>query len=109
MDRASLASPGRTRLDAFAAVYEHSPNTIEDIRPEHELERLREDLETSPQAAAQQSGTWTHRCKDGRLIQVEISSHPLLMAGHKARFVFAHDVTSAKTTCCSPMAACTGS
>jgi len=83
---------------AAVAVYGFSEEeflemTIEDIRPEHELERLREDLETSPQAAAQQSGTWTHRCKDGRLIQVEISSHPLLMAGHKARFVFAHDVT----------------
>jgi diguanylate cyclase (GGDEF)-like protein/PAS domain S-box-containing protein len=68
--------------------------TIEDIRPEQELARLREDLSQSPQGAAQQSGAWIHRCKDGRHIQVEISSHPLLMAGHKARFVFAHDVTS---------------
>ncbi len=67
--------------------------TIEDIRPPHELGRLRKDLEQSAGAGAQQSGAWTHRCKDGRHIQVEISSHPLLMAGHKARFVFAHDVT----------------
>jgi len=80
------------------AVYGYSEEefldmTIEDIRPDYEVERLREDLSTAPRASAQQSGAWTHRCKDGRLIQVEISSHPLLMAGHKARFVFAHDVT----------------
>lgn len=83
---------------AAAAVYGYSEEeflemTIEDIRPDHELARLRDELATSSQAAAHQTGTWTHRCKDGRLIQVEISSHPLLMAGHKARFVFAHDVT----------------
>ena len=83
---------------AAVAIYGYSEEeflgmTIEDIRPDHELERLQIDLETSPKTAAQQSGAWTHRCKDGRLIQVEISSHPLLMAGHKARFVFAHDVT----------------
>ncbi|KQV61833.1 diguanylate cyclase [Duganella sp. Root198D2] len=83
---------------AAVAIYGYSEEefldmTIEDIRPDNELERLHADLETSPQSAAQQSGAWTHRCKDGRLIQVEISSHPLLMAGHKARFVFAHDVT----------------
>jgi len=67
--------------------------TIEDIRPTRELARLREDLQQSAPDTAQQSGAWTHRCKDGRHIQVEISSHPLLLAGHKARFVFAHDVT----------------
>ncbi|MGW8393058.1 EAL domain-containing protein [Pseudoduganella sp. HUAS MS19] len=83
---------------AAVAVYGYSEEeflemTIEDIRPDHELQRLRDDLEASAQSAAQQSGTWAHRCKDGRLIEVEISSHPLLMAGHKARFVFAHDVT----------------
>ncbi|WP_051293527.1 EAL domain-containing protein [Pseudoduganella violaceinigra] len=83
---------------AAMAVYGYSEEefldmTIEDIRPQHELERLREDLQRSVQSAEQQSGAWTHCCKDGRCIQVEISSHPLLMAGHKARFVFAHDVT----------------
>ena len=67
--------------------------TIEDIRPAQELARLRADLAATATAGAQQSGTWTHRRKDGRLVQVEISSHPLLLAGHKARFVFAHDVT----------------
>ncbi len=84
---------------AAVAIYGYSEEeflemTIEDIRPDQELQRLHDDLANSPQEAAQQSGAWTHRCKDGRLIQVEISSHPLLMAGHKARFVFAHDVTS---------------
>ncbi|WP_342113262.1 EAL domain-containing protein [Pseudoduganella sp. OTU4001] len=67
--------------------------TIEDIRPSHELEQLRADLAATPSDAAQQTSNWIHRCKDGRLIQVEISSHPLMLAGHKARFVFAHDVT----------------
>ncbi|MCE3261003.1 MAG: hypothetical protein K0R43_82 [Pseudoduganella sp.] len=67
--------------------------SIEDIRPPQELERLRADLATTPSAGPQQSGAWTHRRKDGRLCRVEISSHPLMLAGHKARFVFAHDVT----------------
>ena len=83
---------------AAVAVYGYSEEeflemTIENIRPDGELARLREDLAKSPNRVAQQSGAWIHRCKDGRLIHVEISSHPLLMAGHKARFVFAHDVT----------------
>ncbi|XLZ70986.1 EAL domain-containing protein [Massilia sp. SR12] len=67
--------------------------TIEDIRPAQELVRLYNDLVATAAGGAQQSGTWTHRRKDGCLLQVEISSHPLLLAGHKARFVFAHDVT----------------
>ncbi|WP_374582883.1 EAL domain-containing protein [Pseudoduganella sp.] len=67
--------------------------TIEDIRPAQELARLRCDLAASAPERAQQSGGWTHRRRDGRLVQVEISSHPLLLAGHKARFVVAHDVT----------------
>jgi diguanylate cyclase (GGDEF)-like protein/PAS domain S-box-containing protein len=86
VNRAAVAIYGYTEEEFLAM-------TIEDIRPDDELQRLREDLETSPYGAAQQSNAWRHRCKDGRLIHVEISSHPLLMAGHKARFVFAHDVT----------------
>jgi PAS domain S-box-containing protein len=86
VNRAAVAIYGYTEEEFLAM-------TIEDIRPDDELQRLREDLETSPYGAAQQSHAWRHRCKDGRLIHVEISSHPLLMAGHKARFVFAHDVT----------------
>ena len=54
---------------AAVAVYGYSEEeflgmTIEDIRPDQELQRLHDDLKTSPQAIAQQSGVWTHRCKE---------------------------------------------
>jgi len=67
--------------------------TIRDIRPQEEMGRLDQSLRDTPADAADQSRYWTHLCKDGSIISAEISSHPLTLAGHSARFVMAHDVT----------------
>jgi PAS domain S-box-containing protein len=66
--------------------------TIKDIRPPAELPAL---IETVALAAPpmQLSGVWTHRKKDGALIDVEVSSHELALDGRRARAVLAHDVT----------------
>jgi len=66
--------------------------TIKDIRPQTELPALLKDVaKVGP--TVEQSGTWKHRKKDGTLIDVEISSHELVLDGHHARAVLAHDVT----------------
>ena len=67
--------------------------TIADIRPPQELGRLAQALAHSDSGEPQRSHAWTHCRKDGSRLLVEISSHPLMLAGHKARFVIAHDVT----------------
>jgi diguanylate cyclase (GGDEF)-like protein/PAS domain S-box-containing protein len=67
--------------------------TIRDIRPASEHSRLAQSLRDTPPDAPDFSRYWTHRRKDGTLLSVEVSSHPLVLAGRNARFVIAHDVT----------------
>jgi diguanylate cyclase (GGDEF)-like protein/PAS domain S-box-containing protein len=67
--------------------------TIRDIRPPGELARLEQSLRDTPSDAADLSRYWTHCRKDGSELSVEVSSHPLILAGRNARFVIAHDVT----------------
>jgi diguanylate cyclase (GGDEF)-like protein/PAS domain S-box-containing protein len=67
--------------------------TIKDIRPPQELARLQENLLNAPRDTLEKSGIWQHRKKDGALISVEISSHPLTFNGRACKFVLAHDVT----------------
>ena len=66
---------------------------ITDIRPPDEVERLTQHLEQD-WSARQSSTGWKHRTQDGRIIEVEISSHPLLYDGHEAELVVARDVTA---------------
>ncbi|HXE74771.1 MAG TPA: PAS domain S-box protein [Candidatus Xenobia bacterium] len=66
--------------------------TIADIRPAEDVDRLREEL-SRPRPALQHSGSWRHRLKDGRLLEVEIQSHTLPFAGEDAVLVVAEDVT----------------
>jgi PAS domain S-box-containing protein len=69
--------------------------TTEDIRPSEDVPALLikkaagsdEPLITSP---------WRHRKKDGKIIYIEITSHPLLFAEKNARLVIATDVTDRK-------------
>ena len=66
---------------------------ITDIRPPEELDRLTKELERD-QPARQSSTGWKHRTRDGRIIEVEISSHPLGYDEHPAVLVVALDVTA---------------
>jgi len=67
--------------------------------PEEEA-RMREAVARMPQAAASAirhyDATWKHRCKNGRVIDVDIVAHDLSFGGRRAALVVAHDVTSLK-------------
>jgi PAS domain S-box-containing protein len=65
--------------------------TIRDIRPAEEIPRLMESA-ASFETIDRSSG-WIHRTKDGRLLDVEISSHTVTFGDRAARFVMAQDVT----------------
>jgi len=67
---------------------------ITDIRPEDDVARLLSELECKVREnRAAASSAWTHRKKDGTLINVEISSMLVTIAGRPACIVLAHDVS----------------
>lgn len=69
--------------------------TIKDIRPAEEIPALLESVSNaSPETET--AGVWRHRKKDGSLIAVEITSHPIVFDNREARFVVATDVTPRK-------------
>src|SRR5712692_8662490 len=69
--------------------------TIKDIRPPEDVPAL---LESAAKASPEieNAGIWKHRKKDGTLIDVEITSHPLIYGGGDARLVVATDITTRK-------------
>ena len=69
--------------------------SIKDIRPPEEVPRLVK-MVSRLGMGVQHCGNWKHRRKDGSLMDVEISSHGILFAGRKARFVIIQDVTGRK-------------
>ena len=69
--------------------------SIKDIRPSEDVPALIESAMKSP-PDAETSDVWQHRKKDGSLIDVEITSHPLLYEGRDARLVVATDITKRK-------------
>ncbi|MFZ5856806.1 MAG: PAS domain S-box protein [Chloroflexota bacterium] len=66
--------------------------TLKDIRPAEELSRLEKDVKQK-RPTLQHSGEWKHQLKNGRVIDVEITSHTLEYNGRKAALVTAQDVT----------------
>lgn len=70
--------------------------TIKDIRPPEDVPALIESaMKASPETEI--AGVWKHRKKDGTLIDVEITSHPLAYRGRNARLVVATDITTRKS------------
>jgi PAS domain S-box-containing protein len=69
---------------------------IEGIQPAEEVPALRQLLDT-PSPEYQRSGAWRHRRKDGSVIEVEISSNPLILDGRQAQLVLATDVTERRS------------
>ncbi|HEY0490931.1 MAG TPA: EAL domain-containing protein [Telluria sp.] len=67
--------------------------SIVDLRPPDEAARLYQNLKATASSTVQKSGLWVHRKKDGTLIHVEVTSHPIEFNGRQCRFVLAHDVT----------------
>lgn len=67
--------------------------TIADLRPPADLPRLYANLNSATNDTLEKAGTWRHRKKNGTVIDVEITSHPLSFHGRVCKFVLAHDVT----------------
>jgi len=65
--------------------------TIKDIRSAEDVPTLVDKI--SNENGFYSAGTWSHRKKDGSVIDVEIISHPLFFGGRKAKLVLANDVT----------------
>ena len=71
--------------------------TLTDIRPPEDLPRLLESVARWPEGL-EVPGEWRHQFKDGRVIDVAITSHTLPFKGSKAKLVSAVDVTDRKRT-----------
>ena len=88
--------------DAAVAAYGYSEEeflrkTIADIRPPEDRARLVE-LAKGLGRGFHESGGWRHVLADGRVIDVEVTSHDLDFEGVPARVVLARDVTEARRT-----------
>jgi two-component system CheB/CheR fusion protein len=70
--------------------------SITDIRPAEDIPALLETIARSPGKGLDTSGVWRHRKKDGRLIYVDIVSHPLPFHGRRGKLVLATDITERK-------------
>lgn len=69
--------------------------TALDMRPAEDVKVFQEKIKVVGEGIDFVS-TWRHKKKDGSIIDVEITSHPLLFEGKKARVVLAHDITERK-------------
>src|SRR5581483_1688097 len=86
VNRAAVRQYGYTSEEFLAM-------TIRDIRPEDEQQRLAENL-AQASADYEYAGIWRHRVKDGRVIEVDITSHVVDFGGRRAKLVLANDVTA---------------
>ncbi len=67
--------------------------TLKDIRPESEARRLEQNIKQHAETF-QQSDVWKHLTKDGRILDVEITSHAVPSPeGKKYRLVLVNDIT----------------
>ncbi|HTP36290.1 MAG TPA: PAS domain S-box protein, partial [Candidatus Acidoferrales bacterium] len=66
--------------------------TLRDIRPPEDIPALLADTAT-PATAPHTDGPWRHRKKDGSVIFVEITAHPIKFAGKRACLVLSNDIT----------------
>jgi two-component system cell cycle sensor histidine kinase/response regulator CckA len=72
--------------------------TIKDIRPPEENARFLHDIQANQKLGFHDSydEPWKHRKKDGTLIDVEISAHPIRFRAVDSQLVMVNDVTERK-------------
>ncbi len=70
--------------------------TIRDICPREDIPALLENVARVLPILFNQPELWRHRKKDGTIIDVEVTSHAVNVAGRPARLVLANDVTERK-------------
>jgi PAS domain S-box-containing protein len=68
---------------------------LTDIRPPEDLPRFLADV-ARERAALDESRDWRHRLKDGRIINVDVTSHLLTFGGRRAALLVAQDITRRK-------------
>jgi PAS domain S-box-containing protein len=66
--------------------------TIKDIRPAEDVPALLVAVGRKPEGF-DRAGVWRHRCRDGRILLVEITTHTIEFRGRRAELVLANDVT----------------
>jgi hypothetical protein len=69
--------------------------TLKDIRPAEDIPALLEDVR-KPVVELHRDGPWRHRKRDGAIILVEITAHPMQYEGRNACLVLANDITERK-------------
>ena len=69
--------------------------TIKDIRPKEAVPALLEHI-SKRHTDQRSNASWRHRKKDGTLIDVDVTSNPILYEGRAARLVAARDITETK-------------
>ncbi|RPI03708.1 MAG: PAS domain S-box protein, partial [Ignavibacteriae bacterium] len=71
--------------------------SIKDIRPEEEHKGLFKHLDKSKDLGGLlKSGIWRHRKKNGRMVEVDITSHTLEFNGHRAKMIMATEIAQPK-------------
>ena len=101
-DRASLRFLAVNEAAMARYGYERSEflgMTIENIRPPDSVPSLRQllaGIEQSHPREISNLGVWTHRAKDGGLLEVEILTSELDFEGRPARLVLAQDTVAGK-------------
>jgi PAS domain S-box-containing protein len=87
--------------------------TLADIRPPEDVDAVaKAQVAEPPSDGIQRRGIWRHRLKNGTIIQVDITAHPILFEGRRAILATAEDVTARRESeeavraviDCSPMA-----
>jgi len=89
INEAAILHYGYTQLEFLSM-------TIKDIRPKEDLEELLKDIDKINKGMESRYGTWRHLKKNGEIIIVETTAHPIEYAGRKSRMVIANDVTERK-------------
>ena len=69
--------------------------TLKDIRPGEDIAALLEDVEFSKKNL-NAAGEWRHLKKNGEIILVEITSHPIRFNDREARHILVKDITQRK-------------
>jgi PAS domain S-box-containing protein len=66
--------------------------TVADIRPEEDVRKLRDSVSERVKGLSKDE-LWRHRKKDGTVIQVAITSHPIRLGGRDGELILSQDVT----------------
>jgi PAS domain S-box-containing protein len=70
--------------------------TIKDIRPGEDVPAVLKSV-ANANNQVEHHGIWRHRKKDGTIIDVEVTSHPLIYEDRETRLVVAADITERKS------------